>query len=162
MNTNELKQKFLLRDDITFLNFGSFGACPIPVFETYQNFQRELEQEPVDFFLVKGPQYLSASKAALANYIKCNAGDIVYVTNPSYGVNIIAKSLDLQPGDEVLTTNLEYGEKYNNCKKSEWITNKNHVFFNRYFYFYYTMTDDGYEKFERFKLIKIGLELILF
>ena len=109
MNTNELKQQFLLRDDITFLNFGSFGACPIPVFETYQNFQRELEQEPVDFFLVKGPQYLSTSKAALANYIKCKADDIVYVTNPSYGVNIIAKSLDLQPGDEVLTTNLEYG-----------------------------------------------------
>lgn len=109
MNTNELKQQFLLRDDITFLNFGSFGACPIPVFETYQNFQRELEQEPVDFFLVKGPQYLSTSKAALANYIKCNADDIVYVTNPSYGVNIIAKSLNLQPGDEVLTTNLEYG-----------------------------------------------------
>ena len=109
MNTNELKQQFLLRGDITFLNFGSFGACPIPVFETYQNFQRELEQEPVDFFLVKGPQYLSTSKAALSNYIKCNADDIVYVTNPSYGVNIIAKSLDLQPGDEVLTTNLEYG-----------------------------------------------------
>ena len=109
MNTNELKQQFLLNKDITFLNFGAFGACPKPVFETYQNFQREMEQDPVDFFLVNGPEYLKIARTALAGYLHCNADDVVYVTNPSYGVNIIAKSLDLQPDDEVLTTNLEYG-----------------------------------------------------
>jgi isopenicillin-N epimerase len=44
-----LKDQFLLREDITYLNFGSFGACPKPVFEKYQQFQLELEQEPVLF-----------------------------------------------------------------------------------------------------------------
>ena len=34
---------FLLRPDVTFLNHGSFGATPRPVFERYQAWQRELE-----------------------------------------------------------------------------------------------------------------------
>lgn len=106
---NNLKDYFILNKDITFLNFGSFGAAVKPVFERYQQYQVELEQEPVQFITVKGPKYLKASRKALGEYINCNQDDLVYVTNPSYAVNIIAKSLQLQPGDEVLTTNLEYG-----------------------------------------------------
>ncbi len=104
-----LKSYFLLREDITFLNFGSFGACPKPVFERYQQFQLELEQEPVHFVTSKGLQYLEQSREALGNYINCHKNDLVYVTNPSYAVNAIAKSFNLQEGDEVLSTDLEYG-----------------------------------------------------
>src|SRR5262249_61622801 len=42
-----LKALFLLAPDVVFLNHGSFGACPLPVFETYQTWQRELERQPV-------------------------------------------------------------------------------------------------------------------
>jgi isopenicillin-N epimerase len=104
-----LKQYFLLREDVTFLNFGSFGACPKPVFERYQQFQLELEQEPVQFITVNGLQYLETAREALADYVHCHKDDLVYVTNPSYAVNTIIKSLDLKPGDEILTTSLEYG-----------------------------------------------------
>jgi len=107
--SNNISSQFLLKKDITFLNFGSFGACVKPVFEKYQQLQLELEQEPVQFITVKGLQYLKASREALAAYINCNADDVVYVTNPSYAVNAIAKSFDLKKDDEVLTTNLEYG-----------------------------------------------------
>lgn len=104
-----LKSQFLLRDDITFLNFGSFGACPKPVFEKYQQFQLELEQEPVYFVTSKGLKYLEQSREALGQFINCHKNDVVYVTNPSYAVNAVAKSFKLQEGDEVLTTDLEYG-----------------------------------------------------
>jgi isopenicillin-N epimerase len=100
---------FLLDPDIAYLNFGSFGACPRPIFEDYQRWQRELEMEPVQFMNVNGPRYLEQSRQALAAYIHCDADDIVYTTNPSYAVNIIAKSFPLQPGDEILSTDLEYG-----------------------------------------------------
>lgn len=105
----DLSNYFLLRKDIIFLNFGSFGACPKPVFERYQQYQLELEQEPVQFIQVSGLQYLQESRKALGSFLNCHHDDLVYVVNPSYAVNIIAKSLVLQPGDEVLTTNLEYG-----------------------------------------------------
>ncbi len=105
----DLSTYFLLRKDITFLNFGSFGACVKPVFERYQQYQLELEQEPVQFITVTGPKYLKASRKALGEYLNCHQDDVVYVTNPSYAVNIIAKSFKLQLGDEILTTDLEYG-----------------------------------------------------
>ena len=108
MNKN-LSNQFLLTPTVTFLNAGSFGACVKPVFEKYQQFQLELEQEPVQFITVKGLQYLKDSREALSKYIHSNADDIVYVTNPSYAINIIAKNLKLNEGDEILTTDIEYG-----------------------------------------------------
>jgi isopenicillin-N epimerase len=104
-----LKDQFLLHPEITFLNFGSFGACPRPVFEAYQRWQLELEKEPIQFMLYRGPEQLRKSREALANYVGCNGDDLVFTTNPSYAVNIVAKSLRLAPGDEILTTDLEYG-----------------------------------------------------
>lgn len=104
-----MKDLFYLNPEITFLNFGSFGACPKPIFEDYQKWQLELEYEPVQFITVNGLQYLKQSREALANYIHCDANDIVYTSNPSYAINIISKSFKLKPGDEILSTNLEYG-----------------------------------------------------
>ncbi len=109
MQNNSLKSQFLLNPEITFLNFASFGACPKTIFEDYQKWQLELEQEPVQFMTVNGSKYLQQSREALGKYINCHADDLVFVSNPSYAVNIVAKSLDLKPGDEILTTNLEYG-----------------------------------------------------
>lgn len=113
---------FLLNPNITYLNFGSFGACPKPVFDDYQKWQRELEFEPVQFIAVKANEYLLQSRKALATYIHCDPDDLVYVTNPSYATNIVTKSLQLNPGDEILTTNLEYGacdKAWNHyCKKT--------------------------------------------
>jgi isopenicillin-N epimerase len=98
-----------LNPEITYLNFGSFGACAKSVFENYLQWQRELEYEPVQFITVNGPRYLKQSREALSTYIHCKPDDIVFVTNPSYGINIIAKSFALAPGDEILGTDLEYG-----------------------------------------------------
>jgi len=102
-------EHFLLNPDVTFLNFGSFGACPKPVFEEYQRFQLELEQDPVQFITVKGINYIRESREALANYLNCAADDLVYTPNPTFAINIVAKNLVLRPGDEVLSTDLEYG-----------------------------------------------------
>jgi len=105
----KLNDFFFLNKDITFLNFGSFGSCVKPVFEKYQQLQLEMEQEPVDFITNKGLQYLQQSREALAAYLNCNASDLVFVTNPSYAVNTVAKQMVLKEGDEILTTDIEYG-----------------------------------------------------
>lgn len=103
------KNYFLLDESITYFNFGAFGAAAKPVFEEYQRWQLELEKEPTQFFTANHNKYLEQSRKALAEFINCDADDVVYVMNPSYAVNIIAKSFNLQKGDEVLATNLEYG-----------------------------------------------------
>lgn len=120
---SQLKSQFLLDPSITFLNFGSFGACPKPIFDDYMKWQLELEREPVQFITVNGPQYLKKSREAMGAYINCHADDLVFTPNPSHGTNLIAKSFKLEEGDEVLSTNLEYGacdktwDFY--CKKSK-------------------------------------------
>lgn len=104
-----MKDFFLLNRDVTYLNHGSFGACPKPIFDDYQKWQLELEKEPVKFITVSSPIYLKKSKEALAELIHADPDDFVYVSNPSTAYNIIIKNLKLNAGDEILTTNHEYG-----------------------------------------------------
>lgn len=105
-----VRDQFLLRPDVVYLNHGSFGACPKPVFAAYQNWQLELERQPVEFLFRRGDALLDHARAALARYVGVpSADDLIFVPNATTGVNIVARSLPLQPGDEVLGTNHEYG-----------------------------------------------------
>lgn len=107
----DLRSEFLLRPDVVFLNHGSFGACPRPVFAEYQRLQRELEAEPVDFLHTGRtlPSRLAAARAELAAFLGARRDDLVFVPNATWGGNVVARSLRLAPGDEVLTTDHEYG-----------------------------------------------------
>ena len=105
----ELKDLFLLNPEVTFLNFGSFGATPIPIFEKYQALQKELEYEPVQFITQKGLRLLEEARFKLGDYVGCHGDDLVFTTSPSYAINTVAKALKFNPGDEILATNLEYG-----------------------------------------------------
>jgi isopenicillin-N epimerase len=106
-----VRELFLLDPEIVFLNHGSFGACPRPVFAEYQRFQLELEREPVEFLGLKRrfPELIGAARERLAAYVGASASDLVLVPNATTAVNAVARSLDLQPGDEIVATTHEYG-----------------------------------------------------
>ena len=105
---SNLARHFLLRDDVVFLNHGSFGACPRPVFETYQAFQRELEAQPVAFLGRELSGRMRIPRVELAEFLGTSPENLVGVVNATTGLNIVAQSLTLQPGDEILTTDHEY------------------------------------------------------
>jgi isopenicillin-N epimerase len=105
----DLKSEFLLDSEVIFLNHGSFGACPRPVFEAYQKWQRELERQPVEFLGRRARDLMAEARAALADFLHCDEDEVVYFTNPTTAINMVARSLDLKPGDEILTTDHEYG-----------------------------------------------------
>ncbi len=104
-----LRDLFLLRPDVVFLNHGSFGACPRSVFEAYQAWQLELERQPVEFLGRRFETLMREAREALGAFVGAAADDLVYVPNATTGANIVARSLPLEPGDEVLTTDHEYG-----------------------------------------------------
>ncbi len=108
MNKN-LKDLFLLDKDITYLNHGSFGACPKIIMDEYFNLQLELEREPIDFLANNITRRLKRSRVALSKYIDCPSEDVVFFPNPSTAINMVAKSFPLSYNDEVLTTTHEYG-----------------------------------------------------
>jgi isopenicillin-N epimerase len=107
--TTDLRDLFLLRDDVVYLNHGSFGACPRPVFEAYQAWQLELERQPFGFLLRRFEDLMAEARAALGAYVGAHANDLVYVPNATIGLNTVARSLPLEQGDEVLATDHEYG-----------------------------------------------------
>ena len=108
--TENLALLFLLDPAVTFLNHGSYGASPRPVFERYQAWQLQLERQPVAFL---DPNrglsgWMREARLALAGVVGAAAEDLVGLTNATEGLNIVAQSLDLKPGDEILTTDHEY------------------------------------------------------
>lgn len=104
-----LKRHFLLDPSITFLNHGSFGATPKPVFREYQRWQKELEQQPVEFLGRRFNALMRFAREPLAEYLGTRAENLIYAQNVTIALNIVARSLDLKPGDEVLATDHEYG-----------------------------------------------------
>lgn len=105
----DLKGQFLLDPDIIFLNHGSFGACPRPVFEAYQSWQRQLERQPVAFLARRFPELMHDARVSLAGFLGTSAENLVYVPNATTAANLVARSIPLERGDEVVATDLEYG-----------------------------------------------------
>ena len=106
-----MKESFLLDPDVIYLNHGSFGACPKPVFEAYQRWQRELERQPVEFLaLERGfPARFADARRTLAAYVGAAPENLAFVPNATSGLNAVVRSLELAPGDEVLLGDAEYG-----------------------------------------------------
>ena len=103
------RELFVLEPDTAFLNHGSFGATPKPVFDVYQAWQRYLEQQPVRFFRDELSDYLTQARTSLAMYLDCHPKDVVFVPNATVGVNAAVHALPLKAGDEVLSSDQEYG-----------------------------------------------------
>jgi isopenicillin-N epimerase len=105
----QLRQESLLDPEIVFLNHGSFGAAPRPVFERYQAWQRELERQPVEFLGRRQKTLVADARVALADYLHVGVDDVIYLPNVTTALNVVARSLPLEPDDEILTTDHEYG-----------------------------------------------------
>lgn len=109
LQSSSLRGLFLLRPEVVFLNHGSFGACPRPVFEAYQAWQLELERQPVEFLGRRFEALMRQARQALGAFVGAEADDLTFVPNATTGLNVVARALPLKPGDEVLATDHEYG-----------------------------------------------------
>lgn len=115
--SSDIRSQFLLDSEIHYLNHGSFGACPRPVFDEYQRWQLQLERNPIDYFTrqlkglfskeTAGP--LEAARRGLSAFVNGDSQGLIFTPNVTVALNAIAHSLALSEGDEVLTTDHEYG-----------------------------------------------------
>ena len=104
-----LGDMFLLDPEITFLNHGSYGACPKPVFKAYQDWQKKLESQPVQFMTNQVYSALEKSRVSMSQFVGCDEDEMVFIQNPTTAVTNIIYNLDLKAGEEVLMSNHEYG-----------------------------------------------------
>jgi isopenicillin-N epimerase len=106
--SNSFRSLWHLDPDVVFLNHGSFGACPKTVLQTQQEWRDRLEKQPLQFLGREIESLLDEARSQLAAFVQADPEDLVFVPNATTGVNAVLRSLDLQPGDELLTTNQEY------------------------------------------------------
>lgn len=104
----KMRSLWKLHPEVTFLNHGSFGGCPIQVLQTQSEYRDELESEPVSFFLERYPVYLDQTREALGAFLHVEPERLVMVRNATEGVNAILGSMDFRDRDEVLVTSLNY------------------------------------------------------
>lgn len=103
------RDHWVLDPEITFLNHGSFGACPRAVLDRQSELRERLEREPVRFFLREVPPLLEEARRECAAFVGARPEDFVFVRNATAGVNAVLRSLSFAPGDELLTTDHAYG-----------------------------------------------------
>ncbi len=104
-----LARQWRIRPDTVYLNHGSFGPPPLPVQAARESWQRMLDEQPMDFFLRRMEPAWLAARERLAAFLGTTARNLVFVENATMGMNIVADSFPLGPGDEVLLNNHEYG-----------------------------------------------------
>ena len=103
-----LAAQWALSRDVVYLNHGSFGACPRTVLNDQFELRAKLESNPMRFLVREYPPLLDAAREEVARLLGASPEDIVFTQNATVGVNVVARSLELQPGDELLTTNHDY------------------------------------------------------
>ena len=94
---------------MVFLNHGSFGSCPIPVWQSYHSWQLRMELQPVEFFAEKVEPLLVWALEELARFVGAGADRMAFVTNATVACNMLAGGWPAEPGDEVLGNDHEYG-----------------------------------------------------
>ncbi|MFQ5735096.1 MAG: aminotransferase class V-fold PLP-dependent enzyme, partial [Planctomycetaceae bacterium] len=103
------KSEWSLTDGVTYLNHGSFGPSPRCVLEDARRWSERLEAQPMQFFVRDLEELLDEALRRLGKFIGAPAKDLIFVDNATFGMNVVAESVELQPGDEVLLTDHEYG-----------------------------------------------------
>src|SRR5215212_160096 len=110
---SELARHWRLDPNVTFLNHGSFGACPAEVLDDQREWRDRLEAQPVQFLARDLPRLLAVAREELGAFVGADPDDLAFITNATGGVNAVLRSLRFEPGDELLTDDHEYNATIN-------------------------------------------------
>ena len=99
----------MLEPGLVFLNHGSFGATPRAVLEAQHELVVQMERNPVAWLGRRAEALMADARSDLAAFVGASPDDLVFFPNPTTAMNMVARSLGLAAGDEVLVTDHEYG-----------------------------------------------------
>ena len=110
---SKLSKYWILDPNITFLNHGSFGACPKLILDEQTKLRTILESDPVTFMESTARELWAESLVRLSKFINADSEGMTFVTNATAGVNTVLKSLDLKPNDEIIVLDHSYQACWN-------------------------------------------------
>lgn len=105
-----------LDPEVTFLNHGSFGACPEAVLAVQREWRDRIERGPIQFLDRELEGHLDRTREALGAFLGADPAGLAFVPNATTGVNAVLRSLRFEPGDELLTSDHEYNAVLNTIR----------------------------------------------
>ena len=102
-----MKNEFPNATDVCYLNSASEGLLPLRSLRAMQNAaaQKQKPQELGDSQYFEMP---ARCRALLATMLHCAPSEIALIPSTSYGMSVMAHSLPLNPGDEVLIVDHDF------------------------------------------------------
>ena len=104
-----LLEGFGLDPDVLHLNHGAYGVAPLAVREAAAATRDLAERNPHRFNRVEVGGLVAAARERAAAFLRVDPSRAAWVRNVSEGVSAVLGSLELRPGDELLTSTHGYG-----------------------------------------------------
>ncbi len=104
-----VRKQLLVPENRIYLNTGSLGPCPVHIIDAIHANTRQLEMDPVGENWGSLGNEMESVRKKVADLIHADVDEIVLTRNTTEGLNLIAQSLQLTEGDEIITTTLEHG-----------------------------------------------------
>ena len=104
---HKIREQFLLQEGLAYLNNGTVGPTPGPVFDAMVHYWRMMAENPHENSgILQGR--LEVIRRKLARFVGVSTEEVAIVRNTTEGNNLVCKGLDLRNGDEVLIGYLEH------------------------------------------------------
>ena len=103
-----VKDQFVFTPDLRYFNNASLGASPIPVQKATENFRDTLDGFPSKYMWGGWNDEKEETRTKVAELLSVDAEEIALIHNTTEGMNLIARSFELEPGDEVILADHEH------------------------------------------------------
>lgn len=108
----DVRAHLALDPTVNYLNSGSFGPPSRHAVASVASFRSQLAQDPMDFQLRRVPPLLWNARVKLAEFLGGDPRRLLFTTNVTEGVNLIAASVQLTAPGEILLSDQEYPPMY--------------------------------------------------
>jgi len=103
-----IKEQFPFAEGVKYFNNGSLGPSPITVREATTDFRRTLDEFPSKYMWGGWKDNVENVRSLAAELLNVSPEEIALIHNTTEGMNMIARSFDLKPGDEVILADHEH------------------------------------------------------
>jgi len=103
-----IKAQFIFADGLHYFNNASLGPSPIMVQEATKKFRDTLDGFPSKYMWGDWSDEKEIVRKQVANVFSVSEEEIAITHNTTEGMNLIARSFDLQAGDEIILADHEH------------------------------------------------------
>ena len=107
-----IKQQFHFAPGVHYFNNASLGSSPIAIRKATRDFRDTLDDFPSKYMWGGWTEQKEQVRQKVANVFSVDKEEIALIHNTTEGMNLIARSFDFQPGDEVIIANHDHTSAY--------------------------------------------------